>query len=49
MTDKNNNTEPINDKLYILLDILKKLPEHLQNQLLEEIISAAQESENTTQ
>lgn len=49
MNDKNTNAETINDKLYTLLNIFKELPKTLQNQLLEEIISTVQESENTIQ
>lgn len=49
MNDMNSNAEQTNDKLYILLNLFKKLPEALQEQMLKGIISTAQESENTSQ
>lgn len=49
MNDKNINAKQTNDKLYILLNLFKELPEALQEQMLKEIISTAQESENTSQ
>ncbi len=49
MNDNNINTEPICEKLCLLLNLFKALPAPLQDKLLEEIISAVQESGNTSQ
>lgn len=49
MNDKNSNAEQTNEKLYVLLNLFKELPEALQEQMLKEIISTAQESENKSQ
>lgn len=49
MNDNNINAEQTNDKLYILLNLFKELPEALQEQMLKEIISTVQEYENRSQ
>ncbi len=49
MNDNNINAEPIYDKLCLLLNLFKELPDPMQDKMLEEIISAVQESGNTSQ
>lgn len=49
MDNNKNIIETRDEKIYKLLDLFKKLPENLQNQMIEEIISTVQEYENTIQ